>query len=281
MNAFSRPSVARPRGAAILAGFAVFAFLVVPLIALVLWSFAGTWFYPDLLPTQWSLDAWRDAFADRSGVGEAFVSSVGLALAVAAVSMLAAVPAGLVLGRERFRGRRAVELVLLLPLVVPPFALAMGLTIEYLLLSRLGIGLYHSWLGVLLGHSVLAVPYATRIVQAGAEGLGRRQEDAARNLGATAFRAFWHVTLPGLAPSLVLASFSAFLVSLSTYLVTMMLGGGLVQTLPLVLVTQLSNLSRPAAAVTATILLIPGLVYLLIAERTLKTRGARVEFPVG
>lgn len=281
MNAFAHPGKARAWSARSLAALAVAAFLIAPLSALVLWSLAGSWFYPDVLPSEWSLAAWRNAFSTGSEMQDAFVGSVGLALTTAAVAMMVAVPAGLVLGRERFRGRRAVELVILLPLVVPPFALAMGLTLEYLLLTKWGIGLYHAWLGVLLGHVVLAAPYATRLIQAGAEGLGRHAEDAARNLGASAFRAFWHVTLPGLAPSIVLASFSAFLVSLSTYLITMMLGGGIVQTLPLVLVTQLSNLSRPAAAVTATLLVIPGLVYLFIAERMLRRRGARVEFPVG
>ncbi len=281
MNAVARAARGRTWSAGALAGLAVGAFLVVPTSALVLWSLAGSWFFPNVLPSEWSLAAWRSALSSGSATREAVAASVGLALATAAFSMMVAIPAGLVLGRERFRGRRAVELVLLLPLVVPSFVLAMGLTLEYLLLSRLGTGLYHAWEGVLLGHVVLAVPYATRLIQAGAEGLGRPAEDAARNLGASALRAFWHVTLPGLSPSLVLASFSAFLVSLSTYLVTMMLGGGLVQTLPLVLVTQLSNLSRPAAAVTATLLVIPGLVHLVIAERMLRRRGARVEFPVG
>lgn len=281
MNALGIPRTAGTWSAAVLATIAVVAFLVVPLVALVLWSFAGSWFYPDVLPTEWSLSAWRDAFSDGSRTADAFVTSVGLALTVAGVSMFAAVPAGLVLGRERFRGRRVIELALLFPLVVPPFALAMGLTLEYLLLTRVGVGLYHSWFGLVVGHVVIAIPYATRLVQAGSEGLGRGAENAARSLGASAFGAFWHVTLPGLSPSLILASLSAFLMSLSTYLLTIMLGGGLVQTLPLVLVTQLSNLSRPAAAVTATLLVIPGLVYLFLAERSLRRRGARVEFPVG
>jgi putative spermidine/putrescine transport system permease protein len=281
VNACSHVRRERGWSATLLASLAVVAFLIMPLLALVLWSFAGSWFYPDVLPTQWSLAAWRAAFLGGAATRDAFLTSVGLAVAVAAVAMIAAVPAGLVLGRERFAGRRAVEIIILLPLVVPPFGLAMGLMLEYLLLTRVGIGLYHSWLGVLVGHAVIATPYATRLVQAGAEGLGRQAEDAARNLGASPLRAFWHVTLPGLVPSLALASFSAFLVSLSTYLLTIMLGGGLVQTLPLVLVTQLSNLSRPAAAVTATLLVLPGLAYLFIAERALRRRGARVEFPVG
>lgn len=259
----------------------VMAFVVLPLLVVALWSLAGSWFHPDLVPTSWSLSAWRAALAPGSRTLAALSTSVGLGLVVAAGATLIAVPAGLVVGRERFRGRRLVELVLLAPLVVPPFALAMGLTLELLLLGRLGVPLYHSWLGVALGHAVLAVPYAARIVQAGAEGLGVEAECAARSLGASPLRAFWHVTLPGLAPAIVLASLSAFLVSLGMYLVTFMLGGGLVQTLPIVLVTQLSNLSRPAAAVTSVLLLLPGLIYLVLAERWLRRRGARVEFPVG
>lgn len=270
-----------PRAWLVLAVGGAIAFVGLPFAALLLWSFAGSWFHPDVLPTTWSLAAWADALSPSSRTWSALSTSVSIGLVVAAVSMIVAVPAGLVLGRERFRGRRFVEIVILAPLVVPPFALAMGLTLELLLLARFGVPLYHTWAGVALGHAIFAAPYAVRIVQAGAEGLGTQAESAARSLGASPLRAFWHVTLPAVAPALVLASLSAFLVSLGAYLVTFMPGGSIVQTLPLALMTQLSSLSRPAAAVTSLLLVLPGLLYLVLAERWLRRRGARVEFPVG
>lgn len=259
----------------------LFAFLALPLVALLLWSVAGSWFYPDLLPTTWSLRAWAAALQPGSATWAATLASLGIGVAATLAAIVIALPAAWALAREEFRGKRVVELLVLAPLMVPPFAIALGLTVEFLELDRLGLRLYHTWLGVVLAHLVPTLPYAIRVLQVSLEGMGRELERSAQSLGADPWRTFWHVTLPAIRPALAVAALFSFLVSFSTYLLTLLVSGGTIVTLPALLFAQLSNLNRPAAAVTAILFMTPGIVYLFVTEKIMARTRIKFEFPAG
>jgi putative spermidine/putrescine transport system permease protein len=128
----------------------------VPVVLLALWSAARGWYWPALLPRGWSARAWTYIFSPASGVAEALLTSCLIALAVAVLAVAAALPAGRALALHRFRGKQAVLMILLLPVVAPPLAAAMGvhgLFVRYSLTDTL--------LGVTLVHLIPAVPYAT------------------------------------------------------------------------------------------------------------------------
>ena len=245
----------------------VVAWTVLPLAPLPLWSFSGGWRWPALLPERWSGRAWSSVLAPGAQALPALLSSVLLALAVAALALLAGVPAALALGRHRFRGRALVELLVFAPILTPPLTVSMGVQVLFIRL-----GLADTALGVALVHLVFALPYVVLIMASAFAALGPEWEQQARSLGASPARALWHVTLPMLRPSLAVAALLAFLVSWSQYALTLLIGGGQVWTLPL-LVFAAARSSDPALTAAAALLFIaPTLVFLLAAANNLGER---------
>lgn len=231
----------------------VIAFAAVPATLLILWSLTRGWNWPQIVPRTWSLHAWRYLFAPESGIAAALGTSAGIAAAVSALSVLAGIPAGRVLAYEAFPGKRGVLFLLLLPVLAPPLAAAMGV---HLLFLRYGLA--ETATGVILIHLVQAVPYATLMIAGSFSRFDPLWEAQARTLGAGRIATWTHVTLPGIAPGLGVAAAFAFLISWSQYLLTLLIGGGRTITLPLLLV----NFQRGGDdAITAAL----SLLYLLPA----------------
>jgi putative spermidine/putrescine transport system permease protein len=207
------------------------ALALVPFALLGIWSFARSWFWPALLPESWSPRAWAYVLAPESGVGSALVTSIGIALLVTALSIVSAMPAARTLAYHEFPGKRLFLFVLLLPVLASPLASAMGVHGLFL-----RFGLTETVLGVALVHLIPAVPYATLMLTGSFSTLDRDLEAQARTLGATPLAVWRYVRLPAIAPGLAVASAFAFLISWSQYLMTLLIGGGRVLTLPLTLV---------------------------------------------
>lgn len=240
----------------LLAGLALALALVLPLLPLALWSVAHGWRFPDLLPQAWSLRAWGVALSDE--VLGSLGLTLGIAAATTALAALVGVPAGRALGLHDFPGKRAVFLLLLVPAVLPGIALVLGLHDLFL---RLGLtGSIH---GVVLAHLVPVLPYMVVVMASVFAGFDTRIEAQARSLGAGPVRCFLQVTLPAVLPALLTGALFAFLVSWSQYLLTLAIGGGRVQTLPLVLYAYVAAGRNDVAGAIAVLYALPGMLLLL------------------
>lgn len=164
---------------------------------------------------------------------------------------------------------KVVGAVLLLPVAVPPFAVVMGLSTVALHL-RLPAGA-----AVVAVLTVAALPYATFVMWSAYASYDHGFEQEARTLGASSRQALLRVHIPLVAPALAASAFLAFLVAWSDYVVTLLLGGGAMVTLPL-LVGALSSASGNDATVAAASLvaLAPPLL-LLATTGTLARRGVQ------
>lgn len=247
--------------------------VLVPLVPLVLWAFAGEWRYPDLVPTEWSLRGWRAMLGGR--VLEAVANSLGIALAAALAAVAVGLPAGMALGGYAWRLKGVVIFFILLPLLVPPLASTMGLHLTFIRL-----GLADTLLGVLLVHLVPTVPYTTIIITSVFAGRTGELEQVARTLGATPWRAFWRVTLPGVAPAVAVAGLFAFLISWSQYILTVLIGGGTVLTLPMLLFTSASGTDNVVTSALALVFSVPAVLVLVLALRFLGTPGPGEPLPL-
>ncbi|MFN0115281.1 MAG: ABC transporter permease [Paracoccaceae bacterium] len=263
-----------PRRLRALAVSVLFLWLVLPLVPLFIWSFARGWRFPDILPQEWSLQAWEFAFSARSGVLESLGLTAGVAVATTVLSVLAGVPAGRALGRFRFRGKAAVELVLLAPVIVPGIAVALGIHSVFI-----GLGLTNTVAGVVLVHLIPTLPYMTLLMAGTFANFDPAFEQQARCLGASPVQAFVHVTLPSILPGLVVGALFAFLVSWSQYVLTLLIGGGRVITLPLLLFTHAASGRNDIAAAVGLIYILPGIVFLIFTSRHLTGKGVAARGP--
>jgi putative spermidine/putrescine transport system permease protein len=251
-----------------LAGSIVGAVLL-PFVPLVLWSFSGRWFYPDLLPSQWGLRAWAYVTGTAGPqVGEALVQSLLVASASALASVAAGLPAGRALGLYRFRGKDALSVALMLPVIVPPLSVAMGLHLWFLRL-----GLAETFAGVVLVHLSFCLPYAVFVLWGVFSNYNPEFEDQARSLGASRREVLLRVTLPMVLPGVIVAGLFAFLLSWSQYLSTLIIGGGRVSTLPLLLFALMGSGDRPVAAAVSLVFVLPSLAALVVSARHLGGRS--------
>lgn len=252
-----------------LAGLALASWLVLPILPLVVWSAAHGWRFPDLLPQDWSGKAWAVALSPTSGVIYSFATTTLIAAATTLLAALIGLPAGRALGLYRFRGKGLVTLLLLAPAILPGLAVVFGLHGLFLRL-----GLTGSIPGVILAHLIPVLPYMTLIMAAVFSRFDTAYEDQARSLGATPFQTFRSVTLPAILPGLLTGALFAFLVSWSQYLLTLAIGGGRVQTLPLLLFSFASAGRNDVTAAIALLYILPGLLILAVTARVITGRNA-------
>ena len=181
-------------------------FLFAPLVAILVFAFNESP-TPTLPIVSFSTRWFRLAFSDTDLTG-AMLRSIEIGVAVGLLATALGIMASLGLSARRLRMRSLIVAILLLPLVVPYISLAVGLLI---LLDQMNLQI--SLWAVLLGHVVIALPFAILVIFPRLRSLDPAMIDAARDLGSSEFTAFNLVTLPLLMPSLVssfaIASFLA------------------------------------------------------------------------
>jgi putative spermidine/putrescine transport system permease protein len=245
-----------------LLAFAIFG----PLANLALWAVAIQWYFPHKLPLSWGFRYWGEVFKPTSDAFASLGTSLVIAPITVAVCLLLAVPAGYALGRRLLPGRSVILLILLLPQAFPSVAV-------YLNIARVfyRVGLNGTIAGVVLVHAVHGLVIAVWIAAAAFAAVDRELEFAARNLGASALRTALTVTLPLAAPGLMAAAIFVFLESLDEFTGTYFVGVPDVVTLPLIMFTASIAGNYQIAAITALILLVPSILFMLLIERFLNT----------
>ena len=248
------------------AGLAVVAALVaLPFVPLLLWTFAGEWRFPELVPSEWSLRGVSYLLEPGGRVLGAALTSLFIAGSAALGAVVVGLPAGMALGAYSFRLKGLVIFLILLPVLVPPLASTMGIHLTFIRL-----GLADTVFGVILVHLVPTVPYAAIILASVFAERTGEIEEVARTLGASPWQAFIHVTLPGVAPGVAVAGLFAFLISWGQYILTLLIGGGNVVTLPMLLFSAASGNDPVITSALAVVFAIPAIFVLVVALRFLK-----------
>lgn len=235
--------------------------VLVPLTVLLVWSVALRWPWPSLLPAAYTNRWWLEVFTG-SGTANALWESVVLGVLATFMAVALALPLSRLLARHDFFGKLLIEILVLAPLVVPSLSAALGLQ-EVMLRT----GIRPSFAAVLAGHVLFILPYGVIILREGWRGIRLEVEQQARILGANSEQTFMYVALPLLMPSLALATGFGFIVSLSQYLPTLLLGGGQVNTLTTILLPVIRNGERGPAAALATIFVLAALAFCLLLSR--------------
>ena len=249
------------------AGIGAFAFFLLgPLANLILWSVAERWYTPYKLPVTYGMKFWEIVFRPTGDAMSSLATSVGIALAVVVVTLIVSIPAGYALARLRLPFRAAIMLLFLLPQAFPSVAI-------YINVARIfyWVGLNGTLTGVVLIHAVHALVYSVWIASAAFASIDHDLEWAARNMGASALKTFTSITLPLAAPGLIAASIFVFLESLDEFTGTFFVGVPQVTTLPLLLYNASMGGNYQIASITALILLIPSIGFMLVIERFLSS----------
>jgi len=243
-------------------GFLIFG----PILNLALWAVAVQWYFPYKLPLTYGLKYWYEVFKPRSDAIESLATSVLIALFTVAACLALAVPAGYALARGRLPWRGAILLAFLLPQAIPSLAVYFNVARVFYTFHLNG-----TIAGVVLVHTVHGLVFAVWIAAAAFAAVDRELELAARNMGASALRGFLTVTLPLAAPGIMASAIFVFLESLDEFTGTYFVGVPDVTTLPLLMFTASVAGNYQIAAITALILLVPSVGFMMFIERFLKS----------
>jgi putative spermidine/putrescine transport system permease protein len=244
-----------------LVALAVVAFLLFPLIVVVPESFSSTtilYFPPHGYSTRWYHDFIHSTNPDW--ISSVWLS-VRLASAVAVLATVIGIPAAVALHRYVRRGRGAIRMIVLSPVIVPVIVSAIAL---FDIASKLQ--LIGSFRGLLLAHTVLALPFPIIIIESALGSVDPVLEEAAISLGASRFQAFSKVTLRLILPSVLGAALFAFITSWDEVVVVLFVGGAFLQTLPVTMFQFITTQVTPTVAAVSTILVAAVLVVLTVIQ---------------
>jgi len=225
-------------------------------------------------PTHhWSL-RWFRAIARYPEFISAFWRSVWLGALSSALSVTISVPAAIAIARYRFPGREAMATLFMSPLMIPPVVLGIAFLRFFTL-----IGLGGTFVGLVLSHIVIVLPFALRLTLASAVGLDRAIEQAAVSLGASDWTVLHRITLPLVLPGLVSGWALAFINSFDEVTMTVFIAAPGTETLPVRMFLYIqdnidplvTSVSAAVIAVTVTLLVVLDRIYGL--ERLLVGRG--------
>ena len=168
----------------------------------------------------------------------------------------------LALNRRSFRGQSLLK-VLLLPPIAIPWLITGTAMLVFFFWTGIGRGLH----AMLIGHVALAIPYVVLIIGTGMQTLRADLEEAAMSMGSTPVHAFFAVTLPLLAPSIIAALLFAFAVSLDQFVVSYFLATPGVSTLPVEIYTSIRKGFTPEInAISAIFLAVSAILVLIFAQ---------------
>jgi spermidine/putrescine transport system permease protein len=256
----------KPGDAALrLAAAGVLAFLFLPILVIVVFSFnkpAGKFNY------TWqgfTLENWADPFK-YPALTEALKLSLNVAAVSTAIALVLGTLVATALVRQRFRGRTAVDTFLVLPLTSPE--VVMGASLLTMFLS---LGWATGYVTIVLAHVAFEISFIALTVRARIRGFDWTLEDASLDLGSGPVRTFFRVTLPLIVPGIVAAAMLSFALSLDDFIITYFVSGSTV-TYPLYVNAATRAAVPPQINVLATAILAISLLLLVAGTRYRRKR---------
>ena len=236
-----------------------------PLLNMLIWTVTEAWYFPAKLPVRWGFAFWSKVFKPEAGAMVALWTSLVIAVLTVLLSLAVAIPAGYALSKSDLPMRSLFLLFFLLPQAFPTVAVHMNIARIFY-----ELGLTGTITGVMLVHAIQGLVFAVWIASASFAAVGTEQVEAARNLGASPLRAFMTVSLPLAAPGLMASAIFVFLISLDEFSGTFFVGVPEVRTLPLTMLNAAIEGNYQIASITALLLLVPSVLFMLFVERFLK-----------
>lgn len=239
----------------------VMLFLILPVFVVIPMSFSDSrflrfppeglslrWYHSYLQSPEWMLATW-------------------VSFKVAALTTLLATPLGIAaaygLHVSKVRFARVLTLALISPLIIPIIILGVGVFYLYVKLDMV-----NTITGLVLAHTILAIPFVVVTVSSGLQQYDLNQERAARSLGASRLTAFRTVTLPQIKGSIVAGSLFAFITSLDEVVIALFISGGQNTTLTRRMFTGLRDEIDPTIAAISSLLIVLSVMLLLILVMT-------------
>ena len=247
---------------------AVLAFLLAPILAIVPLSFSSGSLLVYPLPgwsTRWYAEIFTSPVWGRGVANSLLIGALATGLSVVLGTL-----AALGLARQRGAWAAALKMLMLSPMIVPVILIAVA---SYFFLSPLG--LVNSYAGLVLTHTVIAVPFAVIPVLGALELMDPNLARAAAACGASPAQTFFQVTLPSIRPAVASGALFAFAASFDDVVIALLLAGAHQRTLPQEMFSGLRDTITPAMLAVATLMIVLSTGLYLGVQRVQRQARAR------
>lgn len=204
---------------------------------------------------------------------EALVYSLIIAVVATVISVVIGVLGGIGLKKFQFRGKKFINLMLYVPIVVPEIVLAVSMLIIFMTIGiKLGMGT------IVIGHCTFCIPYAVVTIKGRISGDNDTLQEASMDLGANRVQTFWRVTIPSIMPGIMSAAFLSFTLSIDDVIMSNMLASARQSTLPvLILSVNRTGITPDINALTTLMVLVMafGMLVMNFIQRRIAAKQAR------
>jgi spermidine/putrescine transport system permease protein len=268
---------------------AAYFFLWAPILLLVAFSFnagnnVNTW---EGFSTSWYANIFRGTIGSEERFAtdlmlSALKNSLIVSLSATVIATIIGTMVALSLARGNFPGKKLVDGILFLPVVIPEItqgvSLAMFFVVVFNFMEMLTGQRVNSGFGtIIIGHVVFNISYVAIVVRARLAGMNPRLEEAAADLGASPWRTFWRVTFPLILPGVIAGALLAVTISLDDFVVTFFMSGVGTTTLPIFVYGLLKRSVTPEINAISTLMLVASTVLigisLVLQGRSVANRG--------
>ena len=195
---------------------------------------------------------------------KSFETSLWLAVLASLLALLLGIPVAYILARYDFPGKRFVEILTTLPVIIPQMVAGLALLRIFIIM-----GIFSIKTTLLIGHTAIVLPFAVRIISSSVLNLPYSIEEAAISLGASRFRVFVNVVLPNTTVGIISAFILTFITSFNNVPISLFLTGPGISTLPIVMMTYMEYYYDPSIAALATLLILITLGVVLTMQKLL------------
>lgn len=236
---------------------AAYAFLYVPLVVVIAYSFNDS-----RLNAEWAgyTTHWYRVLLDDREMLVAAFNSLFIALLSSLIATLLGTMAGISIQRYDFR---MLNFLVMAPVALPEVLTGVSLLLFYIQVLNLSLGM----LSVVLAHVAFSTGFVAIVVRVSLAALDERLFEASRDLGASAWQTFRHVTFPLILPGIMAGALMAFTLSIDDFVVTFFTAGVGVQTLPLRIYSMIRIAATPEVNAVSTLLMLLTLALVLVAAR--------------
>ncbi len=240
----------------------VYIFLLGPLIIIFGASVSDTTFLafpPQGLTLHWFENIWEISAFRRT-----IVTSLQVALLGTGIALLIGIPAAYALNRHRIHLPGWLSTLFILPILVPEIVI--GFSLLRSVNVDLGVPVFYT---LLVGHTLLVLPYVVRVISASLASFDFSIEEAAISLGSRPVKTFFTIVLPNVRSGVIAAFILAFITSINDVSVSLFLTGPGISTLPIQILAHVEQFFDPTVASVSVLLMMLTILVMIIVERTL------------
>jgi len=235
----------------------VFMFLYIPIMVLIAFSFNQS-----KLNVVWTgfTFKWYQSLLHNVGILEAVKNSFIIAIISTVLSVIIGTLAAIGMYRYKFKGKRLVDTILYVPLVIPEIVMGISL-LAFFSIVKIPLGR----VSLIIAHVTFCIAYVVAVVKTRLDGFDRSVEEVAMDLGATPLKTFFHVTLPIIMPGVIAGGLLAFTLSLDDVIISFFVAGPGSVTLPLKVFSMVKFGVTPEINALSTLIILLTVIVLCFA----------------